>query len=162
MSHWTLEWKGFKYVSIQFCCGLFAQLITWISTIKLDIIQFAYKIDNNCILPFFDTLVSHTDEGFSISVYRKHFAVSLPQYTHSCHPPSQKMAVFYTFVNSALNICPDPISFNSEIQYLKAIALDRGYNPSIVDKALFKLQNPRTSLSSHSNPNINITLPQGF
>ena len=69
------------------------------------------------------------------------------------------MAAFYTFVNRALNICSDPISFNSEIQYLKAIALDRGYNPSIVDKALFKLQNPRTSHSSQSNPNINIILP---
>ena len=42
---------------------------------------------------------------------------------------------------------------NSEIQYLKAILLDRGYNPSIVDKALFKFHPP------HSNPNINIILP---
>ena len=49
------------------------------------------------------------------------------------------MAAFYTFVNQALNICSDPLSFNSEIQYLTAIALDRGYNLSIVDKALFKL-----------------------
>ena len=68
------------------------------------------------------------------------------------------MAVFYTFVNRALNTCSDPISFNNEIQYLKAIALDRGYNPSTVDKALFKLQNPYTSHPSYSNPNINITL----
>ena len=69
---------------------------------------------------------------------------------------------FYTFVNRIFNICSDAISFNSEIQYLKAIALHRGYNPSIVYKALFKLQNPRISHSSHSNPNINITLPFFF
>ena len=69
------------------------------------------------------------------------------------------MAAFYTFVNRALNICSDPISFNSEIQYLKVIALDRGYNPSIVDKALFKLQNPRLSHPSHSNSNISIIIP---
>ena len=100
-------------------------------------IQFTYEIENNGVLPFLDTLVSRTEEGFSTSVYRKHFAVSLLPHSHSCHPPSQKMAAFYTFVNRALNICSDPISFNSEIQYLKVIALDRGYNPSIVDKALF-------------------------
>ena len=66
-------------------------------------------------------------------------------------PPSQKMAVFYTFVNRASNTGSDPTSFNSEIQYLKPIALDRGYDSSIVDKALFKLQNPRIFYPSHSN-----------
>ena len=69
------------------------------------------------------------------------------------------MAAFYTFVNHALNICSDPISFNNEIQYLNTIALDKGYNPSIINKALFKLQNPRISQPPHSNPNINIILP---
>ena len=69
------------------------------------------------------------------------------------------MAAFFAYLNRVLNNCPDPISFNSEIQYLKAIALNRGCNPSIVDKALFKIQNPRTSHPSHSNPNINIILP---
>ena len=49
------------------------------------------------------------------------------------------MAALYTSVNRALNISSGSISFKSEIQYLKAIALDRCYNPSIVDKALFKL-----------------------
>ena len=73
---------------------------------------------------------------------KKHlfFAVSLSPHARSCHSPSQNMAIFYTFVNSALNICSDPISFNSENQYLKAIALDRGCNSSIIDKALSKLQ----------------------
>ena len=73
-----------------------------------------------------------------------------------------KKVFFYFFVNRTLNICLDSISFNNEIQYLKAIALDRGYNLSIVDKALFKLQNPRTSHSSPSNPNINVILPFFF
>lgn len=30
----------------------------------------------------------------------------------------------------------------SEIQDLKAIAIDRDYNPSIIDAVLFKLQHP--------------------
>ena len=64
------------------------------------------------------------------------------------------MAAFYTFVNRPLNTFSDPISFNNEIQNLKAIALDGGYNPSIADKAPVKLKNTRTSHPSHSNPNI--------
>ena len=58
--------------------------------------------------------------------------ISLFPYFHTpvlCHPPSKKMAAFHTYVNIALKICSDPISINSEIQYLRAIALDRGYNP---------------------------------
>ena len=69
------------------------------------------------------------------------------------------MAAFYAFINHILNISSDEMSFNTEIQYVNAIALDRGYNPSIVDKALFKLQNPCISHPSHSNHNINIMLP---
>ena len=106
-----------------------------------------------------DRLVSRTDEGFSTSVYSKNFAVSLTPHTRSCHPPSQKMAAFYTFVNLTLKICSDPISFNSEIQYLKTIALERDYNPSIINKDLFKLQNPCLSHPFHSNSNINIIIP---
>ena len=59
--------------------------------------------------------------------------------------PSQKKDLFYAFVNFALSIYTDPILHNSEIQYLKAIALDRCYNPSIADKAIFKFQIPRLS-----------------
>ena len=78
-------------------------------------IQFTYEIENSGELPFLDTLVFRTDEGFSTSVYRKHFPISLTPHARSYHPPDQKMAAFYTFVNCALNYCPDPISFNSEI-----------------------------------------------
>ena len=67
----------------------------------LAIHLFTYEIENNGVLPFLDTLVSRTEEGFSTSVYHNHFAVSLPPHSHSCHPPSQKMAAFYTFVNRA-------------------------------------------------------------
>ena len=47
------------------------------------------------------------------------------------------MAGIFTFLNRALNLCLERILFISEIQYLKAIALIRGCNPSIVDSALF-------------------------
>ena len=83
-----------------------------------------YDIKNNGVLPFLDAGVSLTDEDFSPSVYVKNFAVSLPLNARSCHPPSQKMASFYTFFNGALE---NLISFNIEIQYLKEIALHRGY-----------------------------------
>ena len=89
---------------------------------------------------FLDTLLSRTDEGFSES------AVSLPSHVLSFNLHNQKMrSTFYTVVNRSFNICSGPISFNTEIQYVKAIALDRGYNLSTADKAIFKFQIPRLS-----------------
>ena len=78
-------------------------------------ILFMYEIENSGALPFLNALVSRGNEGFSTSVYRKIFAVSLPQHARSCHPSSQKMAAFYTFVKPALNNCSDHFSFNNEI-----------------------------------------------
>ena len=117
-------------------------------------IQFIHEIENDGALPFLDTLVSLTDEGFSTSVYRKNFAAFLFLHACFCDHPSQKMAEFHTFVNCVLNICSGPINFNTENQYLKEIALDRDYYPPIVVKGLFKLQNPCLSHPSHSNINI--------
>ena len=39
-------------------------------------IQFTYVIENSGVVPFLDTLVFRTEEGFSTFIYRKHSAVS--------------------------------------------------------------------------------------
>ena len=94
-------------------------------------------------------------------VHRKDFAVSLSSHARFCHALSQKIAAFYTYINLVLNIFLDSISFSTDIQYLKVVVLDRVYNPSIVDEALFKLQNLRLSHPFHSNFNshINVIIP---
>ena len=75
------------------------------------------------------------------------------------NPSSQKITTLYIFVNLALSICSVPISFNTEIQYRKTIALDTAYNHSTVDKTLFKLQNSCISHPSNSNLNTNTIAP---
>ena len=113
------------------------------------------KIDE---LPFLDTLASRTDEDFLTSVCSKKSTVSLCPHASSCNPPSQKMDAFCTFVNRVLNISSNTISFNNEIQCIKAIDLDSGYNDSIVNVNL-ELQNNRVSHLSHYNSNLNIAIP---
>ena len=77
-------------------------------------IQFIYEIENSGVFLFLDTLVFRTDGGFSASVYRKNFAVSLPPHACSCHLPNQKMVASHFIL---LLIAPsDPLSFNSEIK----------------------------------------------
>lgn len=67
-------------------------------------IQFAFEINNINSLSFLDTMVSHNEEGFSTTVYRKLFAIYLPSHPPFLpSPPPHKMAAFNTYVSCALN-----------------------------------------------------------
>lgn len=98
--------------------------------------------------------MTYTENSFSISVYHQSFTLSLPPHARSCCPACQKMTAFYNLLNCVLNLCSDSHWLNSELQYLKAVAIDRGYDPSIVHSALFKLQHPPCS-NSHKSPSSN-------
>ena len=56
------------------------------------------------------------------------------------------MAAFYTYFYRALHICSDPSNLSNELNYLKSLALSRGYNPSVIDKALTKFKKPKHSV----------------
>ena len=73
--------------------------------------------------------------------------VSLPPNVSSNHPRQQRVSAFYTYANRALRICPDYSSLNSETNFLKYLALSRGYNPSIIDRAVWKFGKSRVSSS---------------
>lgn len=97
------------------------------------------NIENNS-LRFLDTLVSSNIYGFSTSLFRKIFAVLFPPPSYPLLPfPRSKIIAFYTYVNRVINICSNQATFNSELQYDKAVVIDRGCNPSIIDKAFTKL-----------------------
>ena len=92
--------------------------------------------DSKHIVPFSITIFR---KSFSITVFRKPFLVFLPPHALYNYPSQQKIAFFYTYVYRALHICSDPSNLSNEINYLKSLALSRGYNPSVIDKALNKL-----------------------
>lgn len=52
------------------------------------------------------------------------------------------MASFYTYINCALNICSGIEALNSELNYLKAVAVNRFLYPTVIDTAVRKLKNP--------------------
>ena len=65
------------------------------------------------------------------------------------------MAVFYTCVYRAIQICSDLTGLSNEFNYLKCLALFRGYNLSTTDKVLNKFKKTKRSafhLDSCFNP----------
>ena len=108
-------------------------------------IQFTYEVEINNSLSFLDVKVTRDDNKFSTTVYRKPFSVSLPPHKDSCHPPSQRIAAFNTFVFRAINICSRPDLLQSELDYLRAVAIDRGFSPTIIDRCVRKFSKLKNS-----------------
>jgi hypothetical protein len=123
-------------------------------------IQFTFEKESNNRLAFLDVLIIRDDDVFQTTVYRKPFAVCLPPHNRSSHPPNQKLAAFNTFIFRAINICSTSELLTSELIYLKAVALDRGYSTSIIDSIYKKFTKPNRSMKiSDSNSNIPLVLP---
>ncbi|XP_042900825.2 uncharacterized protein [Parasteatoda tepidariorum] len=96
-------------------------------------IQFTFELESDQKLPFLDVLVTRNDNSFHTTVFRKPFPVSLPPHYKSSHPPNQKLASFRSFVYRVVNICSNNDLLDAELNYIKAIAHDRGYSPNIID-----------------------------
>ena len=85
--------------------------------------------------------------------FRKPFSLSN-------HPPQQKEASFYIYVQRALHISSDPSNLLNELNYLKSLALSRGYNPPVIGKTLNKFKKPEKKYFYNSDPCLNpIILP---
>ena len=117
-------------------------------------IQFTFEKETNNTITFLDVKIQKNHSEFSTTVFRKSFAVQLPPHSKSCHPLSQKMSAFYFYVCRALRVCSDESSLNIELNFLKSVAINRGYCPSIIDKAKLKLMSHKHKPKEPSNSNI--------
>lgn len=73
-----------------------------------------------------------------------------------CYPSNQKMTDLYLCNPCQTCFFSDSNALNSEIKYFKVVVVDKGYKPSILDTALFKLQLTRLSCSCESTSLYNI------
>lgn len=127
-------------------------------------IEFTLELMCNNSLPFLDVHVKKVNNHIETSVYRKPFSVTTIPHNRSSHPLSQKMSSFYTLIYRALHICSNETYLNSELDFLKLVALDRGFNPNVVDKARQKFISSndvakRTTLKAFDKNNPIVCLP---
>ena len=123
----------------------FSSLMSPVNSID-HCIQFIFEVESDKSLSFLNVLVSKHIDGFSTMVFRKSFWISLPLHALCNHAPQQKIFAFYTYVYRALHICSDPSNLSNEFNYLKSLALSRGHNPFIINKALKKIKKPKSSI----------------
>lgn len=104
-------------------------------------IKFTLECMVNNSLPFLDVLVKKINSRIETAIYRKPFSVSTFPHNRSGHPMSQKMSSFYTLVYRALHISSNETYLQSELDFLRLVATDRGYSPDVVGKAYKKFVN---------------------
>ena len=98
-------------------------------------IQFKFELQNFNTLTFLDVLVITVGSTFINCVHRKPFSDLCPPHALSNYPDNKKNA-FYSYVYRALNIWSDSSLLKKELNYLKSIAIKRGFNPSVLIKVL--------------------------
>jgi hypothetical protein len=98
-----------------------------------DKIQFTIEFENNNQLNFLDITIKKDNNKLAYNIYRK------PTYTDTIiHAKSKqswtiKMSPFHSYIHRLLNIPMNPIDYNKEVQIIKTIAQNNGYNPKIIE-----------------------------
>ena len=59
----------------------------------------------------------------------------------------KKNSVFYTYVYRAFNVCSDSFLLRKELNYLKSVAIKRGFSPSIINQAVKKFTKPASNFT---------------
>lgn len=102
-------------------------------------VQYTIDTEHNNQFCVLDILVKRLESHFQTFIFRKSFAMLIPPYVLLNQPSKQKMASFYTYVYCMLLICSDMDPLSIELNYLKLVAINRSFDPSIIDKSFTSL-----------------------
>jgi hypothetical protein len=106
-------------------------------------IQFTCEKERNNSLNFLDITILTTNKGYEFSIHRKETTTDHVIPSDSRHHPSQKMAAFHFMLNRLLNIPLSQYNFDKELNTVKTIAVNNGYNKSVIQKMLDKKRSIR-------------------
>ena len=98
-------------------------------------IKFKVEIENNNALPFLDTLVIRSEDGYpKFRVYRKDTHSDSYIHAFSNHSKTTKLGVISNLFLRAYHIC-DTEFIENEITYLRNVFTRHGYDSGFISKA---------------------------
>ena len=98
-------------------------------------IKFKLEIEQNRSLPFLDTVIMRTENGFKFKVYRKPTSVNAFIHNFSNHHNKIKRSVFSNMFLRAFKIC-DPEFLENEFQTIFDIAQELCYPRDFIENCL--------------------------
>lgn len=128
-------------------------------------IKFTIEKEVNNRLPFLDVLVIRNKDHLEFDVYRKSTNTNRFIISDSNHHWQHKTAALNFLVNRLINFPLNKTRYNTELKYIKQIAIYNGYSDIIIDKLLTKykhrkeISNISTLTSNKNNKTKFISLP---
>ncbi|KAK5649862.1 hypothetical protein RI129_000891 [Pyrocoelia pectoralis] len=102
-------------------------------------IKFTVEKEINNQLPFLDILLTRNNFHINYSIYRKPTTTDALIPIDSIHPFSHKLAGLNALLRRMVVIPMSPVNFQKELNIIRHIALNNGYNNNLVDTLLSKI-----------------------
>ena len=99
-------------------------------------IQFTSEIESDNSINFLDIKIKKNNDKLKFSVYRKPTTTDTVIHNDLHHPKNQKLAAFNSLIHKALSIPMDIEDFNNEINIIKQIAKNNGYNIRLINQVI--------------------------
>ncbi|XP_044760215.1 uncharacterized protein LOC123317673 [Coccinella septempunctata] len=138
MIRWRIIVRWYRYVDDIFVIldGIpddAHALLYFINTLHPRI-KFTLELEVNRSINFLDLTISRSeDSSLTFEIYRKKTQTDHIIPAQSCHPRSHKMAALRCYVHRALNFPLSQANREKELNIIKQIALNNGYDPEVVD-----------------------------
>ena len=118
-------------------------------------ISFTLEVESNQKINFLDLTITKTFEKLEFSIYRKPTQTDHLIPYHSNHPQQHKMASFHCYINRLLNIPLSTENYKKEINILKQLAYNSGYDPNLIHTLIKKTKIKKLKKQIYPKPEIN-------
>ena len=110
-----------------------------------------HEIDNS--INFLDLNITLKNNKIKFKIYRKPTTTDTTINAQSFHPHSHKMSAYHSYVHRLLNTPLDDDDYHDELNTIKYIAQNNGYNTSIIDKIVRKHKQKTRVNTSYTDNN---------
>jgi len=130
-----------RYVDDIFCifdgtASNLDDIFTLINSLH-ESITFTMELESKNSLPFLDILCTKLDNHIDLSIYHKPTSTDSIIPFDSNHPFNQKMAALNCFFTRLYNIPMSQSNFNNELSWIRTVAINNKFPPSIINKTYF-------------------------
>lgn len=132
----------YRYVDDILACfiGTDRQLHTfekYINSIHPNI-EFSIEIEQDKSINFLDITITRLQNKHEFSIFRKPSHTDTTIHSSSIHPYQQKVAAYNSMIHRLLHIPLSETNFARELNIIKQVAYNNGYNPDLIDSILQK------------------------
>lgn len=96
------------------------------------------ELEDNNSINFLDLTITKCNNKLNFAIFHKPTHTDMVIHNTSTHPYSHKLAAFHSYIHRLFSIPLSDSNFQSELNIIKQIASNNGYQPNLIDHLLNK------------------------